>query len=358
MGSFSTPAPGKASEAPRERVARWRALLTTVAGRDLALMLIVAALSSVTAIALDLNERLVGYAFRHPEFERFGLDDLPFAFAIVSLGAAWFAYRRWREYRAESSAHRKTMAQLRLAMDEAVAANQGKAQFLATMSHELRTPLNAILGFSEVIKSQTLGPAAAAKYREYADDIHVSGTLLLSIVNDILDMARVEAGALHFELETVDVAETLTRVRRLIGARAFEGGLQIEMTAEEGLAAWADCAKFRQALLNLAFNAVKFTPRGGRIHLRARRDGQFVCVEVMDTGIGMAKNDIPKALMPFQQIDNSLRRRFEGTGLGLPLSKRFIEKQGGSLEIESEPGIGTTAIVRMPLSRRSAQLAG
>ena len=348
----------EASDGLSEWMARLQALLAPIGRRDFLLMLVAVVLSAAAALTFDLNERFVTYALRHPEFEKFGLDDLPFGLAIVSLGATWFAYRRWQEYRRESCAHQQTMAQLHLAMEEAVKANQAKAQFLAAMSHELRTPLNAILGFSEVIKDQALGPTAVAKYRDYAGDIHASGALLLSIVNDILDMARIEAGTLRFEEESVDVADTLKRVQRMINARAIENGLSLDVAVEPGLVVRADRAKFRQALLNLAFNAVKFTPSGGRVQLRARREHGSARIEVADTGIGMAKEDIPRALVPFQQIDNSLQRRFEGTGLGLPLALRYVEKQNGSLVLESERGAGTTAIVRMPLARQERRRAG
>jgi len=337
-------------------VARLRAVLASAAARDLMLIVPLALLASVGAVLLDINDRLVDFTHEVPALEAIGLDDLPLGFAVLSLAMAWYARRRWREYRAESEAHERTLAQLRLAMSEVVAANQAKAQFLAAMSHELRTPLNAILGFSEIIKDQSLGPILP-KYADYAGDIHSSGTLLLSIVSDILDMARSDAGTLHFRPEPVDVADTLERVRRLIAGKAAESGLRIEMASDPRLVAWVDPAKFRQAILNLAFNAVKFTPSEGRILIRASRDGDFARVEIIDNGIGMAKDDIPRALMPFQQIDNSRQRRFEGTGLGLPLAKRFIEQQGGTLELESEPGLGTTAIARIPLAHTRLEAA-
>ncbi len=331
---------------------RWRArarpMLATAAGRDLGIVVVVAALSVCAAMTFNLNEHLVGFALRHPIFDTVGLEEIPFGLAIVSLAAAWFASRRWHEYKAESTGHQTTMARLTQAMDAATAANKSKSIFLATMSHELRTPLNAILGFSEIIQSEIVGPAVSPRYRDYAGDIHSSGMLLLSIVNDILDMARFEVGTLRFAPDVVDIRETLERVRRLIAARAIEGGVQIEVSADRRLAGWADDEKLRQALLNLAFNAVKFTPRGGSVALRADRDGEFVRIAVSDTGVGIAPEDISKALTPFQQIENGMQRRREGTGLGLPLAKQYIEKQGGRFELKSALGAGTTVTVWIP----------
>ena len=243
--------------------------------------------------------------------------------------------------------------EFRIARDIAVSANNAKTEFLANMSHELRTPLNAIIGFSDVMNTETLGPIGSPVYRDYAGDINEAGILLLSLINDLLDMAKMESGKEELFEEQVDVAKTLTSALKLVRDRAAKAEISITHKVEKGIPPlWADPRKLQQILTNLLSNAVKFTERGGKVVVRVwcRHDSGFV-FQVSDTGIGIARDDILKALSQFGQVDSALNRKFEGSGLGLPLAKKFAELHGGTLDLQSEFGIGTTVSVRFPASR-------
>jgi two-component system cell cycle sensor histidine kinase PleC len=220
------------------------------------------------------------------------------------------------------------------------------------MSHELRTPLNAINGFSEILARQMYG-ALDARYREYAQDINRSGRHLLSVINDILDLSKIEAGRFTLDERPIDVQRAIDEAIRLVRPRLDEGELHLSRRIARGLPTLqADERSVRQILLNLLSNAAKFTPRGGRIQVRSRlnRTGEFE-LTVADNGIGMRAKDIPLALEPFRQLDNVMSRKFAGTGLGLPLVQSLAELHGGRLEIESEPAQGTTVTVAFPRTR-------
>ena len=236
---------------------------------------------------------------------------------------------------------------------EASESTKSKAQFLAAVSHELRTPLNAIIGFSQIIAEGTFGEQDFERYRGYAQDIQNSGQHLLEVINDILDISKIEAGKLELREETMDVAGLVDSTLRLIRQRATEGHIRLQTDIPD-----CDCRirgdkrLLRQMLLNLVANAVKFTPPGGRVTVRVSRDrDDSLLFVVADTGIGIAKEDIPKAMTPFGQVDNSLGRKYGGSGLGLPLAKAMAEAHGGSLVLQSEPGCGTTVTVRIPAER-------
>ena len=249
----------------------------------------------------------------------------------------------------------------RAALVEAQAADRAKTEFLANMSHELRTPLNAIIGFSDMMQNGLVGADDDSKYKEYARDIHDSGQHLLEVINDILDLAKIEAGELQLHEQVVSVHRIAHSCLTIIKERAHESGLTLTHDLPEDLPAVnADERKFKQILINLLSNAVKFTPEGGRIELKAETDDAGrLAVSVIDSGIGMDEQDIPKALAPFWQVDSDLSRKYEGTGLGLPLTKALVELHGGTLTIASEVDVGTTVTVLLPASRvrkRSAAL--
>ncbi|WP_431854849.1 PAS domain-containing sensor histidine kinase [Azospirillum sp.] len=244
-------------------------------------------------------------------------------------------------------------AELIRARDAAEAADLAKSAFLATMSHELRTPLNAVIGFAQVIEMRLLGPDALDRYTEYASSIRQSGEHLLGIIDDILDISKIEAGSLQLGEAPVDVADVLGQSLNLIAMQAGKRGVAVTLDLERNLPPLrVDELRLRQILVNLLSNAVKFSDTGGQVTVGARRadDGGLEFV-VRDEGVGMAPEDIPKALERFSQVDQSMTRRHEGTGLGLPLTKRLVELHGGSLRLDSALGEGTTVTVRLPAAR-------
>ncbi|MDG1286000.1 MAG: HAMP domain-containing sensor histidine kinase [Rickettsiales bacterium] len=250
-------------------------------------------------------------------------------------------------------------ANLELAAHAAAAEteNENKSQFLASISHELRTPLNAIIGFSEIIKNETMGAIGNEQYKDYIKDIHNSGVHLLSLINDILDYSKAEAGKLDMYMDEVDVTKLIHSSMRLVSPRAEHA--QVTLLTEvpkEHFVIHTDGKKVKQILLNLLSNAVKFTPEGGSITVSLWQDvmENSLSVEVKDSGIGIAPKDISKALAPFGQVDSALSRKYEGTGLGLPLTKKFVEIMGGTFVMESEEGQGTSVRFSLPMNVVSA----
>jgi PAS domain S-box-containing protein len=241
---------------------------------------------------------------------------------------------------------------LRRAQMDAEMANRAKSQFLANVSHELRTPLNAIIGFSEVMKDELMGPLGARIYKEYSGDIHESGRHLLSIINDILDLSRVESGQATLNESEIEVPHMIEACLILIRGKADAGALTVTTEMAPRLPAlYGDERLLKQALLNLLSNAVKFTPRGGSVKIKTVLNSEGLDISVIDSGIGMTAAELEQVARPFVQLENWLVRKYEGTGLGLSIVKAFCELHGGSLRLSSEAGRGTTTTIHLPSSR-------
>ncbi len=239
-------------------------------------------------------------------------------------------------------------SQLEILAEQANTANRAKTEFLANMSHELRTPLNAIIGFSELIKAQTFGDIAEPRYVEYAGDIHKSGAHLLLVINDILDMSKIESGNLELEMQKVELAEVTESCMRLIAPRANEQNIDMNLNIKDGLYINADKRALKQILLNLLSNAVKFTNEGGNVSLNAEFNDDGIKIDIIDDGIGMSDEAIDNIGKPFAQVGSQLTKNHDGTGLGLSISKSLVEMHGGTLDIESQEGKGTSVCLNLP----------
>ncbi len=300
---------------------------------------------------------------------RFALLDDPFYWAMAAMAVGVHFYFIWLmngfnstvtsmlAYRAEKDALIGALEQSKAVSDEArmraEEANLAKSRFLATMSHELRTPLNAILGFSEIMRGEILGAHSNPTYKEYAKDIHESGQHLLALIDEILDISRIEAGRYELRESPVALAEIVEECHRLIRVRAEDKGLAIVEDFENGLPrVWADDRAIRQICLNLLSNAIKFTPRAGTVTLKVRRTpagGQLLSVK--DTGPGIPDIEIPRVLRSFGQGSLAHQTAEGGTGLGLPITKGLTELHDGTFELKSKLGAGTEVIVTLPGSR-------
>lgn len=247
---------------------------------------------------------------------------------------------------------KRAAAALEIARQRAEEANRIKSDFLANMSHELRTPLNAVIGFSEIMKDELFGPLDA-QYREYAESVHASGRHLLDLINDVLDLSKIEAGRVDLAEEETDAAALLRECQLLLRERTESAGLFERSQIDDALPPlFIDPRRIKQVILNLLSNAIKFTPAGGSVTLGAEhKPGRGVRIWVRDTGVGMSAEDIPKALSKFGQVDSDLTRQHDGTGLGLPIARSLMEMHGGALRIRSAPGNGTEISLYLPEER-------
>jgi two-component system, cell cycle sensor histidine kinase PleC len=338
-------------------------------------MLLVVAISSMLASSLPIAV----FALTLPITVALALDFAlkgtlhNYILAVMALAAeAYFSLLAYRLYsgtlatleaRAEKESLIAELEQSKSISDEArrraEAANIAKSRFLAQMSHELRTPLNAILGFSEVMKAEIFGPHAVRTYRDYAEDIHSSGVHLLNLINEILDLSRIEAGRYELNEEAVSLARVVEDCHHLLKLRAGNRGINIhEMFEPDMPRLWADERAVRQICLNLLSNAIKFTPQGGEIWLKAgwtASGGQYMSVK--DTGPGIPEEEIPIVLASFGQGSNSIKSAEQGAGLGLPIAKNLIDLHGGTFSLKSKLRIGTEVIVTFPPERVMSALA-
>ena len=265
-----------------------------------------------------------------------------------------FMFQLWMVRRAEIKMDRQYRHNnaLERGIERAMAANKAKTEFLANMSHELRTPLNAIIGFSELIHTEKMGPVGSPRYREYAQDINSSGQHLLHVINEILDISKVESGTMVTRMQEIDIVATVGQVLHIVKNGGAADGIKLVMSHPDYMPAFvSDEGKIQQILLNILSNSVKFTPEGGEVsvELAITSDTKWLVISVTDTGIGIREEDVPTALSPFGQIDSPMARRHQGTGLGLPLSVRLTELLGGKFSLESRLQTGTKVSIRLPL---------
>ncbi len=260
---------------------------------------------------------------------------------------------RINEHSAAEESLRRGKEQAERAAEKAEAANRAKSEFLANMSHELRTPLNAIIGFTDIMKEEMLGPLENVTYKGYVGDINNSAGHLLEVINDILDLSKIEHGDIELNEEEVDVTKVVESCLTIIEERAKKGNLKLSYDPPESLPKlWGEARRVKQILINLLSNSVKFTRPGGEISVQVLVENSGnLAITVFDNGIGIAAEDMEQIMTPFGQAHTGLNRKYEGTGLGLPLSKMFVEMHGGALIIESDLDVGTAVCALFPASR-------
>jgi signal transduction histidine kinase len=310
--------------------------------------------STLCALFLFLSYQFVRFEIAPLPWRTFVADD--FFLGSATLVGMLSSYIQELYFRRSYVAHKIVEAKNELTarlLVESQKANRAKSEFLANMSHELRTPLNAVIGFSDIIRSQMYGSPGDSRYVEYAEDIHASGTHLLAIINDILNLSKVEAGKLELSESRFQLKSIVEDCIKNCSTQAAKRNIQVTFeTGEMPPALYGDERLFTQILLNLISNGIKFTPEGGRvtIHHEAEPSGGLV-ISVSDTGVGISQEDIERVLRPFEQVSTAYSRSTGGTGLGLPITKRFVELHGGTLTLQSSVGEGTTVSVHVPAER-------
>lgn len=336
-----------------------RALLFDERAKKDALVVLIAAMSTFA------YEVLTSMKFIHSSME---LSNLLIIF-VTSLHVRAFVFKFRRvefernaltnNLREANEVLKSRASELGRALQLAEVASHAKTEFLATMSHELRTPLNAIIGFSEMMKLEVFGPLGHKKYETYSKDINDSGTHLLDLVSDILDLSRVEAGSDTLFEERVQVRDIATQVLTSTRMLADKSGIRCTLEAPDDLPALiADERKIRQILTNLVSNAIKFNIPDGNVAVHLSSDSDGFHISVHDSGIGMSESDIPKALTRFVQVDGNLNRKYEGLGIGLSIVQALTEQHGGTLSVKSEVGVGTVVTVTLPIERCACAVEG
>ncbi len=261
-------------------------------------------------------------------------------------------HKRTSELLLEIERRRIAEQSLKEALKNAEAATEAKSEFLASMSHELRTPLNAIIGFADLIREETHGAMQPPAYSEYIDIIRNSGNHLLGLINDVLDLSKINSGTVDLDMERVDVRAVMVECLDLISHRAMQSGIDLNADIDQSVGAVirGDVRRIKQVFLNLLSNAVKFTPEDGHVNVAIKDTAPgLLSIAVSDTGVGIAPDDIPKVLSEYGQVEHGLEHVVEGTGLGLPITKKLVELHGGSLSIDSSRGRGTTVCVTLPI---------
>jgi PAS domain S-box-containing protein len=311
--------------------------------------------SEVVPIAEDYQRR-TGDTLRM-EQKRRRLDGDEFWARVSITPLNWNGERGALVILTDITEQRQAQDALVESMEAAEIANKSKSEFLANMSHELRTPLNAIIGFSEIMQNEMFGEIGNEHYTEYARDIHESGMHLLYVINDILDLSKIEAGKLSVSLSEVDLADAIAASVRLVRQSAADADVTVVTRMVGQLPKiQVDQRMLKQMLMNLLSNAIKFTPRGSRIRVSVRRaEGDFVEISVIDAGVGISAANLPRVMEPFVQAEHPVGSREKGTGLGLPLTKSLAELHGGTFRLWSRIGLGTRAVIGLPV-RPSAEI--
>jgi two-component system cell cycle sensor histidine kinase PleC len=331
------------------------------AARDLSIVGMVFVVTLLVSVRFDFFEDIVAFDATRRDWH---VDDVGIAAAGSFFVFGWYAWQRWRaarreadlllmakqEVEARNKIIEKTALDLMIAVNTAEAANQVKSAFLHNMSHELRTPLNAIIGFTDLIAEGVSQTGWLSSYMEYLTDVSDSGKHLLDLVNTMLDLAKIESGHLELNLMPVNLCELVEASITLVSGMAQAGGISIstEIPAEcpdvRG-----DPLKLKQVLLNILSNAIKFTDSGGKIFVKVSFSGTSALIAVTDSGCGIGEEDMARVMQPFVQVDNSMFRKFGGTGLGLSIARELCVLHGGTLELTSMVGLGTTVVVSLPL---------
>ncbi len=252
----------------------------------------------------------------------------------------------------EMSTAKAEILELAQALDKAEEVSRAKSRFLASVTHELRTPLNAIIGFSDVMRHELMGPIGTPKYREYAELIRTSGSHLVDLISDLLDMSKIEAGKFTIERKLIELKPVADECVAMVKVAADEAGVELVCDVAPGLSLMADRRALKQCLINLLSNAIKFTLTEGKVTLKARKVGTDMMLSVSDTGVGIPEKDLARIGKPFEQVEGEMQRTHKGTGLGLSLVKALAEMHGGAMMIESALGDGTTVTLKLPLAAR------
>jgi len=327
--------------------------------------IIVGIIGFAIAAAFDLEEQWHVFADQHED--TLELDELPVAFAIAGFGFAWFAWRRWHDFEkvaldrrainqvlSEQLAHnQEIIAELNTARQRAIELDRAKTRFLAHMSHELRTPLNAIMGFSELMQHEVFGPLGHEQYDEYTASIHDSGHHLLEMINDLLDLTRIESGDVQPNCEPCVLGDLTAAAFSMLTDKADEAGVHLNQVRLEASATTVnvDRRMIRQVLINLIANAIRHTPRNGHIEVGAvELPNGTVALTVKDDGEGMDEQTVSRLERGFAEVENAFRREHHGPGIGLPLSRAITEAHGGTMRISSAPDRGTLVEVELPNS--------